>query len=748
MSGMKIGAYASVLSLMMLGDGPAGITALAETNEQKSVGTLEQIIVTSRKRAESLQRVPLAVTAVSGEDLNHAFVNGLMDLEGRAPNVVIDSTIGFSSAASMSIRGISFQDIEKSFDPAIGVVVDGVFLATNAQALLDNFDLERVEILRGPQGTLFGKNTIGGTINAVRKKPSFDLSGEASYSYSSFDRHELKGALNLPIQAEKVAVRVAGNWKKSDGYLLNTANNEHLNGEDGLALRGAVLLTPSEEWEFYLNFDYIRDRGDSVGLRNATMPLQLFAFPGLLGLSPLFPGYPADTGPLKEVRNDYPNYTAQDTYGVSLEINWKQPDYTVTSITGYRWVDENINADLDAENAANFNTTRIQDHKQFTQELRFTSQWSERYDFVAGLYYFRSEYDAFQTLQLLTDWVPCGVLPGPFATLGCEQIGSSAQTTNSYAAYIQGNITLAQDLRLTVGGRYTYEKKDFFIAPLTFPAGGSGMTDGKKSWEEFTPRVGLDYQATANLFLFASYATGFKSGGFNGRAATVTSIGPYSPETVDAFEVGLKSEWLDRRVRFNATAFYNDYSDLQVEIVRAAVGGSGQETVVENAASATTYGLELEAIAIPVEGLQLSGNLGLLHAKYDDFDADLGMGLGVTNNSHLKLRRAPKVVFGLGAVYEHAVGNYGSLIFNANYRWQDDLHTTTQNFDIGHRREVGILDGSITFENIDRTWTISVFGRNLTDEFYISDGIAIGELASLQSLSMPRQWGVRLDVRF
>ena len=244
-----------------------------------------------------------------------------------------------------------------------------------------------------------------------------------------------------------------------------------------------ALFNITEDLEAYINIDHVHDRPDLAGLRNATQPTQLLAVPGLLGLSPSFPGYPADNGSFDKVRSDLPeDGTEYDTSAISVELNLDKGDYVLTSISAYRAVDEDVYNDFDSEDTAFFNSRRIQDHDQFTQELRFTSAWSDSYDFVAGLYYFWSDYELHQAVGLLEDWVPCGALPGAFASFGCLNEGGAEQTTTSYAAFIQGNIKLSQNLRMTLGGRYTYEKKDFEATPIAYPVGilGTGVTNNAK----------------------------------------------------------------------------------------------------------------------------------------------------------------------------------------------------------------------------------------------------------------------------
>lgn len=720
--------------------------AYADTSAQEA-GALEEVIVTARKRKESAQTVPVSVSAISGEAIDRTFAESIQDLEGMAPNVIIDTFNAFPNSASISIRGISHTEIEKSFDPAVGVIVDGVFLGTNAQALIDNFDLQRVEVLRGPQGTLFGKNTIGGAINVLRKRPEHEFSGAASYAYSSFERSDAKAAVNLPVN-EALALRFAGSYSVSDGFITNTVDGKHINGVDKLAVRGAALFNPTDSFEVYLNLDHIRDHGELSGLRNVSLPTQLYAIPNFAGLAPGYPGYPADTGPLDQVRTDIDNKGANyDTSSASLEMNWDRKQYLLTSITAYRNVDEDVYNDFDAENFAGFNSRRVQNHHQFTQELRLTSQWSDRFELVAGLYYYWMRYNLDQTVDVMTDWIVCGSLPGIFAAFGCQQEGGSAQTTRSYAGFIHAEIYLTDRLRATLGGRYTKETKKFTATPIAYPVGILGTGHGRKSWSEFDPLAGLDYQWTNNVFVYFSYSEGFKSGGYNGRAGTVTSIGPYNPEYIKTYELGLKSEWFDHRLRLNTAAFYNDYQDLQVELVRAAPGGVGQETVVANVAAAETYGVEFELLAKPVANFTVHATLGTLKAKYKKFIGDIGLG-GVTDNSHLKMRKAPKLQYSIGGSYDYPVSDSVTLLADVNYRWTDKMETTLQNYAFGERRSVGNLDASVGFEGPSGKWKVSAFGRNLTNEKYIIDALSAGPLLSFASVNVPRVLGIQLDVNF
>ena len=694
---------------------------------------MEEMVVTARKRAENLQQVPVAVSAFNEAALQKSFAQDFRDLAGVAPNVVLDSGGVFTNATFFSIRGISFQDVESSFDPAVGVIVDGVFIGRNIGSLIDFFDLESIEILRGPQGTLFGKNTIGGSLNVRTKRPTgeFGITGQGTFGNKG--RIDGRASIEGPIVKDVLAAKVSVLSQNFDNFYVNLVDGSDAREEDVLSVRTSLRLTPNDALTVDLIGDYTRDRSGSFGLVPVHEPVSGIGA-AILGAG----GSLADIDrfdPAIGFENFYnsENINDVDSYGVVADINWDVGQWTLTSVTGWRRIEEDVVQDFDATAFTAFETRRIQDQEQFSQELRITSNFDDkRWDLVAGLYYFRQEYDLtqlFLAVPFITD-------PGTGAIIGFAPVdlrflpgggvvnNVTSQDSDSIAVFAQGNYRITDKLRATLGIRYSYEEKDF-----TTDLQALGAASDTEDFDEITPRVGLDYQLNDDVFLFASWARGFKSGGFNGRAATTTSIGPFGEETVDAIEIGVKSDWFANRLRVNVTAFWNFYDDLQIELVRPAVTGSGQETVVENAASVETRGIELEAQAIPYDGVTLDLSVGYLDAEYEDFTIDAidiaGNVLGQADLTGLDLRRAPEWTFRIGGEYRYPAFEGWNAAVRASWRYTSEIFTTVFNEDFGRRRGVGDLSASFDLTDEAGRYRISFFGKNLTDEIVVNSALSI-----------------------
>ena len=711
-----------------------GASAPAAMAQEGSRFTIEEVVVTARKVEESLQTVPVAVSALTGGMIERAAITDIGDLEGMAPNVEIGRHGTFPSSAHITIRGMTSMDIERSFEPSVGVVVDGLFLASNTNQMVDMFDIGRIEILRGPQGTLFGKNTIGGVVNVVRNQPTNEFEARAQATLGNFGRVDLKGVVNVPLVDNVLAARVGVASLNSDGYIKNLATGNDLNGDDALAIRGALRLTPNENFDFTINYDYYRNRNDGTGPLNLSTPDQaICAFFGYCAVQLPNGKFTDGDRDLYTVNTNSDGFNHEDIHTVVGEFNWRLGDYTLTSITGYRHLKEDILFDPDASTLRFLEPFRYQKSEQFSQELRLSGEIGDRADFVVGAYYFYSDYYLLQ----ITDMTDS-------AAAFLEQ--ETYHDDKSWAGFFQGNYRITPELRLNVGGRYTWQKKTIDHRPLGYPT-FSG--EHSETWKEFTPRVGLDYQVNDNFFVYASYAAGFKSGGWNGRAGSFTSLGPYDPEKVDAFEIGFKSDFWSGRGRLNVAAFYNDYKDLQLDTVRPTDFFGGQETLVDNAASAKTQGIEAELTLMPAEGLTLFSNVGYLDAKYKSFMADLDGDGNIDDNTSLKFRRAPKWQVTLGASYEYLLPNdAGSMDFNVRWSWRDKAELTVLNFPVGHQKSVGILNGTVSYTTPNDHIRVSLYGRNLTNEKYIEYVLPVADLFNFGSPSIPREYGIELTFQY
>ena len=730
-----------VLAALSMAVTPSAVLAQEATPVASSYEQLDEIVVSARKRSEASQDVPIAITAFNENALERLQITDLSRLGRTTPNVILDPAPGYRSSTAFSIRGLSFQDPDPTFEPAVGIVLDGVFLATANANLLDVYDVDQIEVLRGPQGTLFGKNTIGGLINVRSKRPTGEFHASAQIDVGNFGRLNGRASIEGALIERILAVKLSGLTKHMDGYFHNLLDGRTVGDEDSSLARLTVAFTPSETFDITFVGDVTRNKDDSSPQRAASPP----------GYAAAAIGFPASTDPdLFNVNINGDNFVDLKTLGLMLESNWTLSSHVVTSITGYRNTDDTTSTNLAGTPVTIFQYPRTRQLQQFSEELRVASTWSETVDYVAGLLYFKKWHS--QDQSQVADCALIGVCPGlPPGIVSIPLNAQARQDGHAYAVFAQGNYRLTPRTRLTLGGRYSWEDKTFSLRPPGYnlaPPALAPFVQDKATFSNFTPRVGADFKVTDDMMLYASFATGFKAGGFNGRANKVINIGPYDPEEVDAYELGLKSEWLDHRLRTNMAAFYNKYSDMQVDVIIPSTAGSGQETLVRNAGTASTSGVELELTALPAPGLSLNVNIGYLDAKYTSFFADVH-GTGVpSDNTNLKLRRAPKWTTTGGASYEMQLSNFGTLTYTADLNYTSEYETDVLNDDFARRPGATLLDANIAFASASDRFALSLYGRNLTNRQFINNGIAAGKLFAFNEPNRPRTWGVLLTVQF
>ena len=715
--------------------------------EQSGFG---QIIVTANRRAENVQDVPVAVTALNEELIEQKFSRDLLDLGSIAPNLIVDPILGNGTAA-IAIRGIQLNDVEKSFDPPVGVFLDGVYLASTTGALLNVFDAETIEVLRGPQGTLFGRNTIGGLLHVRRNRPTGELGGKLSVTYGRFDQFDIKGVLNLPsiadgaIKAKVAAVRLDGG-----GYFYNVTRNEREGDNDLFMISPMVEFELGNRGELTLTYDYIRDRTATRPVTSLTDVNQLFGALGGLGA----PASDADF-------HRRPTTTADqearlDTHSITANGRYEFADgHELHAVFNYRDTDEEAYQEFDGVAARLFDTRRPQQIDQLSAELRYQGDLGPA-QVVAGLYYFDSDYNINQQTFFF----------------GGEVGGTDyQQSAKSYAAFAQVDWEVVDNLTLTLGGRYLVDKKSacgglgqgtvdnrtFLVSygdcsderradpSFSNDIPGGGTATGRETWKKFTPKIGLSYDFGDGL-VYGSYSEGFRSGGFNGRGNDILTLGPYNPETVENWEVGFKSEWLDNRLIFNGSFFHTKYKDKQEDVVFPDPRGA-TVTIVQNAASATLTGFELESRIMPTDGLTFGLSVGYLDAEYDEwFDqAPLLSGpnagqLAVIDKSDFELRRTPDWTLQADVNYEYLLGNGDALIFAADYSLKDDYYIVANTLNThtnlpGGRNpglvdSFGLLNGSVSYKA--ENFKISVFGRNLTGTDYFQHVLDVGTTFGVQ----------------
>lgn len=747
---------------------------------------LADIIVTAQKRSENLQDVPIAVSAINTAQIEARFGRDIADLGGIAPNLIIDPIYGVASAA-ISIRGLQLNDGEKSFDPAVAVYLDGVYLASTTGALLSVFDAEAVEVLRGPQGTLFGRNTIGGLVNVRRRAPTGELGGKLIATYGRFDQADIKGVLDLPSIADgAIAAKVSFTSLNGGGYFYNPVRRKQEGNNDFDMYSAALRIEPSADLRLVINYDYIDDNTDTRPVTALTAPGELFCTPGIPGC-----GRPASDARFHR-RPVTAERQRQWYSGHSLIANgqWDfSRNHSLVTVLGYRTSEEYSLQKFDGVEPKLFFVIRPQQLDQFSAELRYQGDFGP-VKTVLGSYFYDSSYKNTQRVFFF----------------GGEVDGFTVDhATKNAAAFGQLDWSVLDRLTLTVGGRYTDEEKSvcsrvargptdarvdiaafgacpdavqnspIYVTDSVDPITGTvSRQPGRKRWTSFTPKVGLTYDYGDGI-VYASYSEGFRSGGYNGRATSAFSLGPYNPEKVKNYEIGVKSEWFDNRFQANLTAFHMDYSDKQEDVVFPDPNAV-TVTLVQNAAGAQIRGLEAELKALPTTGLTLGLNVGYLDAKYKDWSV-IGFNLDpataaaqpnvTVDKSDFKLRRAPRWSFDVNANYEYEIGSERSLVANIDYRWKDDYYIIANTVTFaepnpGLVESFGLLDASLSYQA--RNYQLSIFGKNLTGEDYFQHVLDVGTnfgatptdatpvpiagLWTYGTIGAPTIYGVELQLKF
>jgi len=717
------------------------ITPAMAQSAEEDTGGIADIVVTAQKQSENLQDVPISVTAMTGDMLSAQQVSNISDLSNSIPNVQINTFANSPDSAVFTIRGVGVNDADPYVGTTVSVVVDGVVVGVNTAALLSLFDIDRVEILRGPQGTLFGANTTGGVINVVTKQPTGEMGGDVELAYGNFNRIEANAALNFPI-TDTLSAKFSVLHNSGDGYFRNYADNRRIGERNITSLRG-YLKYDSGDYDATLIGEYVRSRnGSQTGVFIAG-PGELFYTPG------------ETDNPFSFKRGlsyDQPDSNDRDTYSVTLTQNLATGFGDLTSITNYREYDNNLFSDDDATTRILLQTNRRIKHHQFSQELRDLIQIGDATRLIVGGYYFQQEYSLDQKTKL------DGFLPG----LGQPQ--TQDQKNWSISGFAQLYHELTPELTLQAGVRFSHEKTTATstTANTMSPAGGLSSFDdplipgslivasGRKSWDKVGWKLGLDYAPTPDLLFYGYYARGFKSGGFTGRIAVAEDIGPYNPEQLDTFEVGLKADLLGRKLRLNLSAFFNKYSDMQV-VQNITYPSGANSASIANAGKAETKGFELELTAVPVDGLTLTGALAYLDAKYKEYDTRVldpaTGGLVPISYAGNRLMNSPKWNASAGFNWQTALGN-GKLTTTGQYSYTSSKFTSFTNMPVERVGPVSLVNASMSWGPEDAGWKIGVYGRNLLDKTYFNQKLNIAGTGTFASLGSPREYGVNFKYSF
>lgn len=689
----------------------------------KEAAVLEEIIITATKRSESLQDVPISISAINSVGIERSGAAKLSDLDRSVPNLVFTGPDG---GTQIGIRGVSDGSRNMGSEMRVGVYVDGIYRGRAQSINQDLMDIERVEILRGPQGTLFGKDTIAGAINIITAKPDEDLHGKFALGFGNYNKQTRKGSINIPLIDGRLYSKFSVISKKRDGYIKNIFPGQPDYWEENSMTGRAqfrLLMGAATEANLAIEYgdeNYAGNSGESNG------HVRPDSAPGV------------HSGNLSQVQSN--DLESQRT---SLTVNHQfNNGFELVSLTSYREAESDRRWEDDRAEFNMVDQVFFDKETQASQEIRISSPTDTDFNYVAGLYYFYQKSSTLRTALVEDDIVLLG-FPAGLIGLRIEQTGHVE--TNSYAAFIHGNYRMNDQLSASFGLRYTHEEKDILYnqigAPIFNDIDGFEDDLSEKVW---TPSIGLSYTMDNDNLLYATVSRGFKGGGWNADFVNSTEIG-FDSEFATSFEIGAKTEWFDNRLRVNVALFHTDFEDFQVFSVRPLITGGALFTLT-NAGEVTAKGAELELIAEPFEGLRVSAGIGYTDASYDKFQNGGGAGIHYDGNT---LPYAPKVTASLGVGYDFELTNGIDAYFRTGYSYRDAIYTNASNAKPAfYADSFNTLDARFGVSFLEGNFDVALWGKNLTDTEYELEKWVTFTGNSVSKYGEPRTYGIDLSYNF
>ncbi len=771
---------------------------------------IDNIVVTTRKRQEAIQETPLSITAFGENSLKQLGARRIEDISPSVPNLQYERTVGFA-AARVNARGVGQTDPIGTVDPGVGLYVDGVFLPRAQTGLLSIADVERIEVVRGPQGTIFGKNTIGGAVNVITRAPQMDFGAEAELRVGNFDLFETRAVLNVPIVEERVAARLSLATATRDGFEKERLGGTDPNDDKLLAGRGQLLMLPTDNLEILLSAD--RSRENRVLSQGKCLPVNVGGNPQLQILNDVV-GYTQACASVSQ--SDNPRRVETDisflrddleTYGGSARINWTLgQDMTLRSISSVRG--------LDSANFNDFDNTRVElirpaiddvsfDQSQISQEFQLASSaLNGKLNYLVGLYGFREQSKdellegvlgrltgagvaladggQFQGAASILNPLVDGLRPAgtPEAQIR-DQIanlfrGSIVNFTTkvdnlSYSAFGQATYDFTERLSLTAGLRLTQDRRRIFRRGVALTA-GNGITartgqalpdplmpgdvatlfERSRRDSDITPSASLAYKLSDDTLLYAGYSTGFKSGGFNGRAFPLVAEPDalpveVSPEELTTYEIGVKTSFLDDRIALNAASFYSVYEDIQLVVLIPNAAVQNVNIALLNAGESRIYGGELEMVLAPFPNLQIRSSVGILSDRFTEFDDP-----SEPRAKDRQLQFLSNYQTSTSLEYSLPLFSMGMLTARTDWSTRSAQFLEVTNSDALKAGKYGLLDARLTLQLPDGATEFAVFGKNLLDREYLVSGVdfsaTFGQAARITG--PPRTYGLEVRRRF
>ncbi|MBN7798012.1 TonB-dependent receptor [Parahaliea mediterranea] len=755
-----------------------GAAQAQEVRRGSSAALLEEVVVTARKRAEESQDVPLAISAFGADQIEALKVRDLTNLSVGLPNVALDDVGTTRGTANFSIRGLGINSSIPSIDPTVGVFINGVYLGVNNGIIFDVFDLESIEVLRGPQGILFGRNVTGGAILMNTKKPGDELDATVRAAIDGggdggMNRY-LMGAIGGPV-TENLGLRLTAYLNDDEGYHENQFDGSDVQAVEQQMVRGTLVWTPTDRSELVVRYENTDIDGDGPV---AQSHINGSGFPGT--------PFNADRDSFDANYDLIGNQKIEsDFLTAELNIDVGLGDGTITAIYGWRDSESSALSDIDAQPLALFHAPSDLKTEQNSFELRYNGQFG-RANVTTGAYWFDNDMDYHERRNLLgflTNALTGGALPDsvPFQI----QDGGGFYSVETVGIFAAMDYELTDKLVLTAGARWSSEEKSARIASLNVntnvldlgttlatgvPAYANPITGtdtrcnfvegpacpidfaDDETWNTFAPKIGLAYFLDDRSQVYTHWSRGFRSGGYNLRNTNPAfSPGPFDEEQVDSFEVGYKSthDW----GRLNAAVFYNDIQDMQREVNRSDPD-SGVAQIIDNTADATIMGLEIDGTFTLTDNLLLQATLGYIDASYDKVIFDLNNDGEVNGaDKDLELPRAPELTYSVGLNYDMTIGNWGYATARLSYAYRDEMAYTDSNF--GYILEQDIVNAGLDFYSNGGHWVFSLYGRNLLDTVKHGGDTQLPDMlgpvplgGTFSPLSKGQQYGVEVTYNF
>jgi iron complex outermembrane recepter protein len=777
----------------------AGVAAICLAMSAGAQAALEEIVVTAQKRTENMQEVPVSVSAISGSEMESLRFRDSTDITSQIPNLQATTTAG-SGFPIFALRGVAMSDFSFNQASPVASYIDEVYKGNPALQGVQIFDLERIEVLRGPQGTLYGKNSTGGAVNFITRKPSYDeLSGNIAVGFGDYSHKEVSGAIETPIVEDVLAVRLAATWTEADGWFENVnAGVDDGNAVDQYGVRLTVAWQPTDTVEAVLRYTHTDQDAVNYGIQpfnisEAGVGGGVYSLYNELGVTDK-QDYKRDNLDYFEFESDQDEHYELSNDAVALTVNWDLSDsYTLTSITS--WDDGEITnpEDSDGSPLVVLRPYYYGEAEQYTQDLRIASALDSNFNYIAGVYWSKEDVENatnigfYQDLDMnadgnldyldCVDVVSTAFADGPvtesgtavegilnefglslanFAPASCQFDNEFKQERTSYAGYFDGSYALGESWTARFGIRYTEdttELSDFSARILasdgtpilnTIPGNSEDpfatTVDDDFTDREWTGKIGVDYLSNDGLLLYVSASHGYRSGAYNAQAfldpAELTSV---EPEELDSFEVGMKHEMLDGRLRFNAAAFFYQYDNQQFLNVDSATLA---QTLV-NIEESEILGMEAEVVAAVLPNLTVRAGLGLIDSEVQEGTLN---GVDLEGN---ELLLAPEMNFNLMINWDVMQGDWGSFAAQASTTYVDDQYFDVFNTDRISEDGYWVSDARLQLTSSREDWQLALWIKNLADEEYRTSAIDLSDFGyDYAHIGAPRTYGAELRYNF